>query len=194
MPPKAKFTKEEIVRAALRITERDGFDALTARSLASELGSSARPIFTVFADMSEVRDLVVSGAREVYTEYVKRGLAGPKPFKGVGEAYIRFAAEKPKLFMLLFMREQSAVIPDINTVLGSIDGSAEEIRNSIVDEYGVGIELAQRLYNHLWIYTHGIATTIATKVCVFTPSDISEMITEVFVSLFKELKSTESKI
>lgn len=55
MPPKAKFTKEEIVEAALGIAHESGFDALTARTLGERLGSSARPIFTVFKSMDEVR-------------------------------------------------------------------------------------------------------------------------------------------
>lgn len=48
MPPKAKFAKEEIVNAALDIVRTEGFESLTARALGSKLGSSARPIFTVF--------------------------------------------------------------------------------------------------------------------------------------------------
>ena len=47
MPPKAKFTKEEITEAALNIVQTNGFEALTARELGTRLGSSARPIFTV---------------------------------------------------------------------------------------------------------------------------------------------------
>ena len=48
MPPKSKFTEEEIISAALAIVERDGIDGLTARELGKSLGSSARPIFTVY--------------------------------------------------------------------------------------------------------------------------------------------------
>lgn len=193
MPPVSKFTRDEIVQAALAVTESDGYDALTARSLAAKLGSSARPIFTVFSDMNELREAVEDAARDIYTAYVERGLAAQKPFKGVGEAYIRFAAEKPKLFMLLFMRERSA-LPDLDTVLGTIDDNAEKILASLMSEYGIDRAFAKRLYVHLWIYTHGIATAIATKVCAFSAERISEMITEVFVGLFKELKSEAHKI
>ena len=48
MPPKAKFTKAEIIEAALNIVRADGYEALTSRALGTYLGSSARPIFTVF--------------------------------------------------------------------------------------------------------------------------------------------------
>ena len=56
MPPKPKFTKEEIVTAALNITREKGIDAVTAREIAAKLGSSARPIFTVFRNMNPQPD------------------------------------------------------------------------------------------------------------------------------------------
>ena len=68
MPPKAKFTKEEIISAAFDIVKRDGMDVLTARSLAEELGSSPRPIFTVFDTMEEVQTEVLAAARSLYSQ------------------------------------------------------------------------------------------------------------------------------
>ena len=44
MPPKAKFTKAEIIEAALNIVRADGYEALTSRALGTYLGSSARPV------------------------------------------------------------------------------------------------------------------------------------------------------
>ena len=40
MPPKPRFTREEIVAAALDIVSRKGIEALTARELGEALGSS----------------------------------------------------------------------------------------------------------------------------------------------------------
>ena len=97
MPPKAKFTREEIIKAAVRIVETEGAEALTARNLGAKLGSSARPVFTVFQNMSEVFTEVDAYARGVYAGYVNAGLEEALPFKGVGENYIRFAAERPKI-------------------------------------------------------------------------------------------------
>lgn len=59
MPPKAKFSKTEITDAALNIVANSGIDALTARSLGEALGSSPRPIFTVFDSMEEVQTQVL---------------------------------------------------------------------------------------------------------------------------------------
>lgn len=188
MPPKAKFTREDIINAALTITMREGFEGLTARALGAELGSSARPVFTVFKNMEEVQAEVEKAARSVYTRLVEEGLKEEIAFKGVGKAYIRFAAEYPKLFQLLFMREQNSS-PHLNSVLGLIDENFDRILESIEKGYGFCKETSKEIYLHLWIYSHGIAVLIATKVCSFSAEEISGMLTDVFISIIKKYKS-----
>lgn len=187
MPPKAKFTKEEILSAALDIVRSKGIDALTARLLADALNSSPRPIFTVFAGMDEIVREVILKAKALYAEYVRRGLTCVPQFKGVGVQYILFAIEEPKLFQLLFMNERGSV-PPLCEVLQLIEDSFEEILASITNAYGFDRDTALRLYYHMWIYSHGIATLCATKMCSFTAEDISRMLTEVCASLIKKIK------
>ena len=55
MPPSPKFTRDEIVAAALQVVSERGKEALSAREVAAVLGSSARPIFTVFSNMEELQ-------------------------------------------------------------------------------------------------------------------------------------------
>ncbi|HBI59647.1 MAG TPA: TetR family transcriptional regulator, partial [Lachnospiraceae bacterium] len=124
MPPMAKFSREEIISAALEIVRERGIDAVTARELGARLNSSARPVFTVFENMEEVRKEVVKAAREVYRQYVEQGLAQELAFRGVGLAYIQFAIKEPKLFQLLYMGEQCEV-SDITHVLAVIDENYE---------------------------------------------------------------------
>ena len=187
MPPKAKFTKEEIVVEAFKIVRQEGMQALTARSLGNSLKSSARPIFTVFKSMDEVQYEVLCHAKQLYDKYISDGLQENPAFKGVGKAYIRFAIEEPKLFQLLFMNEQKEV-PDVNSVLRLIDYNNEKILKSIKDGYGLNDELSKLLYLHLWIYSHGIAVLLATKVCNFSADEISVMLTHVCSSLLKKIK------
>ncbi len=72
MPPKPKFTREEIVEAALMIAADRGIKALTSRELGAALGSSARPIFTVFESMQEVRAEVRRAALARFEEYAEK--------------------------------------------------------------------------------------------------------------------------
>ena len=188
MPPKAKFSREEIIDAAINIVREDGFDALTSRALGTKLGSSARPIFTVFQNMEEVQQEVIITAKKKYREYISKGLSQDLAFKGVGMEYILFSINEPKLFQLLFMTEQSQ-IPDLTGVLPLIDDSYEQILRSIQSGYGIDKSSAEILYRHLWIYTHGIATLCATNMCRFTNEEVSSMIRQVCISILKSIKA-----
>lgn len=188
MPPKARFTKEEIIFAALSVVRREGMASLTARALAAELGSSARPIFTVFQSMEEVQHEVREAAKAEYNDYVKRGLTDEPAFKGVGMQYIKFAQEEPKLFQLLFMSELKEEV-NLSEVLPVLDENYDTIVKTIRELYRVEEADAWSLYRHLWIYTHGIAALCAAKVCNFSEKEISEMLTEVFVSILQRVKA-----
>ncbi len=192
MPPRAKFTKKEIVDAGLTILRESGITAVTAREIGRYLGSSSRPIFTVFENMGEVLDGIEDRAREIYSDYVHQGLQQNLAFRGVGQAYISFAMNEPQLFRLLFMRK----LPDdmvLGKILPEIDDNYPSIVKSITDQYPVTNEDAVILYRHLWIYSHGIATICATSMCRFTEQEISDMLTAVFKALLFERLAGKSK-
>ena len=184
MPPKAKFSREEIIEAALEIARTQGIEAVTARELGRVLGSSARPIFTVFQSMDEVLAEVLQSAREIYKQYVEQGLSETPAFRGVGMAYIRFAIEEEQLFRLLFMSEQKPV-DSIEQILMLIDESYDAILRSVEEYYHLTREGAKWIYEHLWIYSHGIATLCATGMYDFAPEEIGKHLTEVFIGLLK---------
>lgn len=187
MPPKAKFNQEEIIQAAMQIVRERGIEAVTARELGLQLGSSARPIFTTFSNMEEVKEAIIKAARKLYKQYVEEGLKQEYAFRGVGKAYIEFAVKEPKLFQLLFMSEQRE-LNDFEHVLETIDENYQSILQSVVTSYQLTLVDAKKLYQHLWIYTHGIATLCATQVCTFTEEEIGRMMTEIFIGLLKEIK------
>lgn len=126
MPPKAKFTKEQITETALNLVRKYGTDSLTARALGKKLGSSSCPIFTVFENMEKVQEAVTQAAKSIYKGYVDRGLTETPAFKGVGTQYILFAVNEPNLFRLLFMTGQDAMT-DFEGILPMIDENYEQI-------------------------------------------------------------------
>lgn len=191
MPPRAKFTREQIVNAALDIIRENGISELTARALGKRLGSSACPIFTVFDSMEEVLTETVKAAKALYNSYVKEGLKATPAFKGVGMQYLNFAVREPKLFQLLFMTEQTQN-PTMENVLPVIDDNYPVILKSVEDSYVLTQNDAERLYRHLWIYTHGIAALIATNMCTFTPEETGKMLTEVRISVLSQIKGSIS--
>lgn len=186
MPPKAKFTKQQIVDAALQIFRDEGIEKLTSRNLGKKLGSSACPIFTVFSSMENVEAAMLETAKAIYKGYVEKGLAQKPPFRGVGEQYICFASDEPRLFQLLFMSETKETTP-LNCILPMLDESYYKILHSLMVSASVDQLTAEKLYRHLWVYTHGIACLCATKTCQFSEQETQRMLTEVFQSLLKNM-------
>ena len=148
MPPKPRFTREEIVAAALDIVSRKGIEALTARELGEALSSSARPIFTVFRSMEELQQEVRSAAMRRFESYAGRTMPGVPLFKQVGMQMVLFGAQEPKLYQLLFMRENRSAV-SFDDVFGgaagadalhgvSGDDAAGEIRRPVVIGEGGG--------------------------------------------------------
>lgn len=191
MPQNAKFTREEILDVSLNIVRKSGWDSLTARNIGENLKSSTRPIFTVFDSMKELQKEVKVAARKLYDSYVEEALERDDKdkiyFKCVGEQYIRFAVVEPKLFQLIFMEEQEEKT-EFTKILPQIENNYENIISSIEEQYKLSREKSIKLYYHLWVYTHGIASLCATKMCTFTGQEISDMLTEVFISILKNLK------
>lgn len=188
MPPKSKFTKEQITAIALDIVRSEGFENLTARALGKKLDSSSCPIFTVFENMDEVQQAVTAAAKALYKEYIDRALSSDNAFKSVGMQYILFAVNEPKLFQILFMSEHSSV-PTLDGILPLIDESYDKILSSITAEWGLKGESAKNLYQHLWVYSHGIATLCATKMCRFTEEETVDMLTEVCRGILNNMKA-----
>ncbi len=187
MPPKPKFTREEIIAAALRVVSRSGINALTAKSLGNALNTSATPIFTVFSSMREVVDGVKAAAMERFASYAHKTGADMPIFKQVGMRMILFAKEEPRLYQLVFMSQNSGVrsFADIYAHLGSI---ADECLRTIQTDYGLSAEDAKTLFEHSWIHTYGIATLCATGMCDFTQEEISGMLTQDFTAMMRLLK------
>jgi len=191
MPRNALYDKEAIISAALSIIREKGAGALSARSLAAKSGCSVAPIFSLFKDMEEVQAEAINKMKEVYSSYVAEGLKSSVPFKGVGMAYIRFATEEPNFFKVLFMQDNKSFTMD--NVLSGVDDNYSAIFNSLVKSYSLTYADSQRLYLHMWIYTHGIAVLCVTGTCSFTLEEIESMIGEACRSIIKSMKAKEEK-
>ena len=62
MAPRVKFTRDEMVQAALSVVKAKGISAITARAIADELGVSTQPVFTCFNTMEEAKREVRAAA------------------------------------------------------------------------------------------------------------------------------------
>lgn len=184
MPPKAKFTKEELVIAALDLVRECGYTALTARNLGARLGCSSRPIFTLYTSMAELQHDVLIRAYALYHQYVAEETASGRypPYKASGMAYIRFAMHERTLFELLFMRprtEQEMQQPFTDPI----------IIERILQANQITYEQAQQLYLEMWIFVHGIATMLVTSYFTLEWEQISDLLTDAYQALRAKILS-----
>ena len=188
MPPKPKFTKEQIVQTALEVVSQKGVDALTAKELGDALGSSARPIFTVFNSMKEVQDEVRAAAMRRFEIFAEQKLLGMPLFKQVGMQMVLFGAREPKLYQLLFMQENRNAV-SFDDVFGELGPTAETCINLIRDAYNLGEAEARLLFENVWIYTFGVGALCATRVCQFSERKLGEMLTTEFQAMMLLVRS-----
>lgn len=206
MPPKAKYTREEIVQIALSFVAEKGIDALNARNVAAALGTSTRPIFTAFKNMGELTEEIYAAAMRRFDEYARRMGDDVPSFKSVGMQMILFAAEQPKLFQLLFMSDigiktSRAEGADIAGALAnSAEGSFEEMFSRLGEtrvrcmeyirrDYGLDEREAMLLFRNNWLYTFGICALIANGVCRYNEQEVSEMLSSEFRSVMRLILS-----
>ena len=182
MPPKPKFTRQEIIEAALGLVSEKGMETLTARDLGERLGSSARPIFTVFRSMEEVQQETRRAAMERFNDYIRKAAGYTPLFKQVGVQMLRFAREEPRLFQLLFMTEHRED-RGFDEVFADLGEMAEVSVAAIQSDYGLTRQEAYRLFQHIWVYAFGMGTLWASRVCRFSDAEINDMLGQAFAAL-----------
>ncbi|MCP4671389.1 MAG: TetR/AcrR family transcriptional regulator [Desulfobacula sp.] len=97
MPPRFKFTKTKIIESAFNLVQSNGWNNLSTRALASELGSSARPIYSFFKSMDVLEEELVKMSYKLLHEFMIRELTGDLWIDhGIG--YVMFAREEKHLY------------------------------------------------------------------------------------------------
>lgn len=183
MAPKNKFTKQEMVEAALRVVQAKGIDGLTAKTMADELGTSTQPIFTGFGSMDAVRQEVYAAAMRVYDGYADAGLKEKIPFLGVGMQYIRFAREEPALYRLLFLTQAKEY-----SAMKSMQHLQALVRPTLMHIYHISAEEADLYFRDLWFVVHSLSTLIVTGDCPYSDREIGQILTGVSISICKSIK------
>ena len=185
MAPKNKFTKEEMVEAALWVVRANGIDALTAKTMADALGTSTQPIFTAFGSMDGIKKEIYAAAIRVYDRYTDAGLKERIPFFGVGMQYIRFAREEPELYRLLFLtRAQDKSF----SAMQSMQHLQSLVRPTLMHIYRITEQEADLYFRDLWFVVHSLSTLIVTGDCPYSDQEIGQILTGVSISICKSIK------
>jgi AcrR family transcriptional regulator len=97
MPPKQRFTPQDIIEAAFQVVRKQGWEGFSARTIANELNSSTRPIYDYFNSMENIEAEVVKKILAHFVEFLSRERTGDK-WLDQALGYVLFAAEEKHLF------------------------------------------------------------------------------------------------
>ncbi len=190
MPPRVKVTRAEIIHAAVALVRVSGPQALNARALARQLGTSTQPIFSNFESMDALRSEVARYADTIYQDFFQAELDKQlyPPYKASGMAYIRFARQEKELFHLQFMRSRQGMDPaDRGTML------YDSVISLVQKGAGLPRDAAERLHFEMWACVHGVATMLATDYMELSDAQISELLTDVYQGLLHRFRSKEGE-
>ena len=161
MPRLPKFSREDIVAAGLRIVRASGFEAISARALGKELGTSSSPMFTMFKDMNEVINAIRTAAEETFIARMEGVTEYFPAFKEFGLRLVAFAKEDSNVFQMLFLGKDAR--PEI------AESIARECLGAVKQGYGLTSEQSEMLFRQMWPVACGIAA-----LCVKHPEDFPE--------------------
>lgn len=183
MAPKNKFTREEMISAAVNVVREQGADKLTAKTLAARLGISTQPVFTCFETMENVRTEVENAAEKMFISYTNEAFGERIPFFAYGKRYIEFAKKEPELYRLLFLSGSKD-----NRAIKSMLRLQAEILPTLIGIYKISQKDAERYFRDLWLVVHSIATLFVTGGCPYSDSEIERILTGFSISLIKSIK------
>ena len=188
MPPKPKFTRQEVAAVAFAMIKEGGVSALTARDLGARMGTSARPIFTLFKNMDDVKQAARALAVKEFMEYISDYREYSPAFKRIGMMIVSYGIHEPELFKLLFLQEH----PRGESLRGSLkdlDGMDETCVQLVMEDYGLTEEEGRLLFEQMWTHALGLGTMCAMGVCDLSEEEIGRRQGIMFASLMMLIKS-----
>lgn len=183
MPPRQKYSSENVIEAAFQIVRRTGWEGLSARAIAKELDSSTRPVYDHFQSMKHIEKEVVRKALATFVEYISRDRTGDK-WLDQALGYITFAGEEKHLFRCI----------NDEAHIGYQREFARQhwlkLRDQLSDDtrfQSLPAETVNRIRAVRWFLVHGISFLAANGWMDFESPDQSLMKSDVTGMSLKEL-------
>lgn len=175
MGRKTQITRELILKTALALLIREGYSAITVKTLAAEIGCSTQPILWHFENMAGFRrafyEYCVDFAKRQFT--VWNGSLDDL-LAETARGYITIACQIPHLFRFVFVesredREQSTVVQKLQ-----LDSTAK-IMELLCQEKGLTEPQAAAFLMNYEFYIHGIASYTASGFVNYPEPEIIAM-------------------
>ena len=175
MARKTTISREVILEAALKMLIRDGYASVNVKTLAVEIGCSTQPIVWHFENMGGLRQALSEYAMDYAAKKASSNYENKlESFEFLGRAYVKMALKEPNLFKFLYLGENPVAKPYNLKDIGKKKN--KEMIAMIAEQTGLNEEQVIRFVRNTIIYSHGVATMLATGVLKGTEKEMMEMI------------------
>ncbi len=179
MPPAPSITREAVLEAAVNLARSGGMESVNARALASALGCSTRPLFRLWRSMAELKRDVVAELNRLYNAFMDARMTDESRLVSQGAAYIEFARREPRIFDELFMNRcmEGASLADVAAAAWNRP-TIENVERAC----GMSRPQAEAVFLNVWLFSHGLATQIASNHLDIGPDDAARLVADAFGS------------
>ena len=191
MSKEVKITKDMILEAAFDIVREKGLEEVSNRSIAKRLECSIRPIYYQFNNSDELKKELYNKIEKYFYKYIMDNMIDNIPYyRQVGINYIKFAREEKNFFKILFMGK-SDYLPE--GFVSKSEDDFKEISKLIKMSTKLNDDDIKSFHIKMWMFTHGIATLLATDTVLLTEEQISNLLSSQFQALMLLEENPDNK-
>lgn len=178
MARKVQISKEVILQAALEMLIETGYSSINIKTLSQKIGCSTQPLVWHFQNMEGLRKALADYALIYANQKMCPKVEGAvNAFEQVGHAYIKIALDEPNLFQFVFLNG-SGCYP-----MGSFQMLVEDADNAkliqmIAGQFQISEQKAGEYLQNTLVYTHGLATFVATGVMRLSEEEMMKLINQ----------------
>ena len=184
MPPKPRFSREDVIDVAYNIVRWNGWEALSARAVAEELKSSTMPVYFHFKSMEGLEEEIIKRAVVLILEYQGRPYTGDW-LLDLGVGYVTFANEEQHLFRGINERKHSHLLARHGQMNFDLQwdalGRDKRFRRFTDDQ-------RRKLLFAMWVFVHGLAQlSISMPLDQYDDYDLPRLLNETIAVFLKGL-------
>ncbi len=194
MPPRCKFENKKIITAAFSVLRKQGWEMISARSIAKSLNSSTTPIYTYLKSMKNLKKELIKKTILVLDDYLSRQNTGDK-LLDMGVGYILFAKEEKHLFRFLNDEKHMELIVEHGRKI--FQSKAEALSDyHLTRDYSEEDKIKYLFAG--WMFAHGLADLINNSYDLYFPvftdeKKITEFVFESIVRYWEGEKNIKQK-
>lgn len=183
--PKQRITKEMILEVAFKLAREHGYEQVVVKNIAAEMGCSVQPIYSYFSNMDALKQAVVGAAMQFYNGFIYSRVDNDRVLQSMARANVAFAKYETNLFKLLFLQKLNGLnsFNDIYEWMGD-----KQATRRLAEELLLPEEKIKQVYVMLIVFTHGVATMIATGGADISDEESADILERAYEAFIKAQK------